>query len=290
MEEETRMITPSIFVPNPDEALEAWNQYQIICEKLLNDSDYVAIRGKKHRKRTGWAKLRRAFNITTEIINASWEALSEDDFGYNVTIRATFSDGRYEDGDGYCDSGEMRNSNILPTRHNVRSKAITRAKNRATADLIGSGEVSAEEFIDDEQPTEKKATSQKGKSQSNNNKAKLERPMTPKQVLKAAQMKAAKETNQATAAQCQYAVTSLSKACGNNDDTRHAISEYLFGKASSAEWTSGECSFIIDWIGANSTNNYIPTREAVQEVMAIIDVIYEAVEMNQTPQDEEIPF
>lgn len=163
MEEETRIITQNIFVPNPEDALKAWNQYQLICEKLLNDSDYVAIRGKKHRKRTGWAKLRRAFNITTEVISAEWEQLPDDDFGYNVTIRAIFPDGRFEDGDGYCDSGEMKKGNIALSRHNVRSKAITRAKNRATADLIGSGEVSAEEFIDGETTDSK--PSQKSKQQ-----------------------------------------------------------------------------------------------------------------------------
>ena len=140
---------PVIFIPSPQDALNAWNAYQELCKKLLNDSDYATIRGKKARKRTGWAKLRRALNISTEIIHAEWEEFEEGECGYIVTVRAAFPDGRHEDGDGYCDSYELRSGNIAPTRHNIRAKAVTRAKNRATADLIGSGEFSAEEFVDD---------------------------------------------------------------------------------------------------------------------------------------------
>lgn len=140
---------PMIFIPSPEDALRAWNAYQELCKKLLQDSDYANIKGKKARKRTGWAKLRRALNISTEIIHAEWEEFTDSECGYIVTVRASFPDGRHEDGDGYCDSYEMKGG-IAPTRHNIRSKAVTRAKNRATADLIGSGEVSAEEFVDDE--------------------------------------------------------------------------------------------------------------------------------------------
>lgn len=120
--------------------------------------------------------------------------------------------------------------------------------------------------------------------------SKLSRPMLPEQVLKVAQIKAAKSTKPANDNQKKYAVSSLSKACGNNDNTRHAIGEYLFGKASSENWTSGECSFVIDWIGATAENNYEPTKEAKQEILTMIDVAMEAAEMNQATQDEEVPF
>jgi hypothetical protein len=147
------MTAPIIFIPSPQDALDAWNAYQELCKKLLTDSDYATIKGRKARKRTAWAKLRRALNISTAIIQAEWEEFDEGDCGYLVTVRASFPDGRFEDGDGYCDSYELRTGNIAPTRHNIRAKAVTRAKNRATADVIGSGEVSAEEFVEnDEHP------------------------------------------------------------------------------------------------------------------------------------------
>lgn len=142
---------PILFVPDAIEAKLAWNAYQELCKTLLTDSDYAQIKGKKARKRSGWAKLRRAYNISLEIIEAEWqgEALHGFDYGYLVTVRASFPDGRFEDADGYCDNTEFEGERITATRHNVRSKAVTRAKNRATADLLGSGEVSAEEFIGD---------------------------------------------------------------------------------------------------------------------------------------------
>ncbi len=160
---------PIIFIPSPQDALDAWNAYQELCKKLLNDSDYATIRGKKARKRTGWAKLRRALNISTEIVYAEWEEFDEGDCGYIVTVRAAFPDGRHEDGDGYCDSYELHSGNIAPTRHNIRAKAVTRAKNRATADLIGSGEVSAEEFVDDDIPARTRQQNPPARSRSGGN-------------------------------------------------------------------------------------------------------------------------
>lgn len=149
MSSEIIEVKPTIYMPNVADGLNAWNAYQKLVEKLLDESDYAKIGRGRHRKRSGWSKLRRAFNITAEIREGYWETLDDGEFGYYVTVRAQFPDGRYEDGDGYCDSGEMKGSRgPAATRHNVRSKAITRAKNRATADLIGTGEVSAEEFID----------------------------------------------------------------------------------------------------------------------------------------------
>ena len=75
-----------LFIPIVEEGLAAWNVYQKLCQTLLDDSDYATIRGKKHTKRSGWSKLRRAFNISTEIIKEYWEEVGENDFGYFVTV------------------------------------------------------------------------------------------------------------------------------------------------------------------------------------------------------------
>jgi len=130
----------------PALARQTMGNLQDIMQAVLEDADYANIKGKKARKRSGFAKLRRVFAISVETLEAEWENLGDGDFGYRVLVRASFPDGRYEDGDGYCDSIEMASGNIAPSRHNVRAKALTRAKNRATADLLGTGEVSAEEY------------------------------------------------------------------------------------------------------------------------------------------------
>jgi len=126
-------------------ALASWNAYQDLCRQLLDNNDYAVIRGRKARKRSGWAKLRRFLGVSVEVMEERyWE--QDDDWGFDFLVKASLPNGRSEVADGSCAASELRGSNIAPTRHNVRAKALTRAKNRATADLIGGGEVSAEEL------------------------------------------------------------------------------------------------------------------------------------------------
>jgi hypothetical protein len=57
--------------------------------------------------------------------------------------------GQFGDGDGYCLADEVRfksRRGRQKVENDLRSTATTRAKNRATADLVGMGEVSAEEI------------------------------------------------------------------------------------------------------------------------------------------------
>jgi len=141
------VVAETVTVPTVDvkQSLQAWHAYQQLCRELLTQDDYVTIKGVKARKRSGWAKLRRFLGVTVEIIKETpWE--TEDDWGWDFVVRAYLPNGRFEDGDGSCSANELLESHIRPTRHNVRAKALTRAKNRATADLIGGGEVSAEEL------------------------------------------------------------------------------------------------------------------------------------------------
>ena len=144
--EGTELMTRPAYDIAPAAAKATMDNLQSIMQAVLDDSDYANIKGRKARKRSGFAKLRRVFCISVETLEEGWEPLGDGDFGYRVSVRATFPDGRHEDGDGYCDSIEMAQGNIAPSRHNVRAKAVTRAKNRATADLLGTGEVSAEEY------------------------------------------------------------------------------------------------------------------------------------------------
>lgn len=144
-------------LPTPQLAKDMMDDLQEIMHAVLDESDYAVISGKKHRKRSGFTKLRRAFHITIKLVDSEWEDLGDGEFGYRAVVRAAFPNGRYEDGDGYCDSIEMAKGRIAASRHNVRAKAMTRAKNRATADLLGTGEVSAEEIGPEEYPKQRRA-------------------------------------------------------------------------------------------------------------------------------------
>jgi hypothetical protein len=72
--------------------------------------------------------------------------------GYVVRVkaRATAPNGRKSEEIGDCETSELTKKNMEPTIHNIETKAATRAINRAISNLVGGGEVSAEEFADDD--------------------------------------------------------------------------------------------------------------------------------------------
>ena len=123
----------AISTVNVEQALEEWNAYQKITELMLDETDYQQIQGRAFKKKSAWRKYARAFNITTEII----------DKDIVKTDRATLPTGRYADGWGNCSRQE---GNKAHPNHDIPATAMTRATNRAIADLIGAGEVTAEEI------------------------------------------------------------------------------------------------------------------------------------------------
>lgn len=135
----------AISTVNVDQALAEWNAYQEITEKMLDETDYQVIREKKYKKKSAWRKYARAFNINTEIIkedivkSEKTGAVKEATF----VVRATLPNGRYAEGWGNCSRGER---GFAHPNHDIPATAMTRAQNRAIADLIGAGEVTADEI------------------------------------------------------------------------------------------------------------------------------------------------
>ncbi|MGH2824827.1 MAG: hypothetical protein ACRDLY_17765 [Thermoleophilaceae bacterium] len=120
---------------DPEQVVEGMRQYQRLPRDLLEPSDWQT-EDKEGRplerpflKKSGWRKIARAFNLSFERVR------SEAD--------------RDEHGDGYCSSEEKRFQSWRGKQkleNDLRATATTRAKNRAIADLVGMGEVSAEEI------------------------------------------------------------------------------------------------------------------------------------------------
>jgi len=181
--EERALVPSGIVAPlvSVDEAVEAWRQYLRLCEKLLDDSDYQTIEGRLFRKKSGWRKLARAFNITDEIDDK--EIIRDDRarvISAEFTVLAVAPNGRTAIGWGSCSLEERahaedkldRNGNVRcpgpcdgrkhfsNPDHDIPATAHTRAKNRGIADLIGAGEVSAEEIEADELEREAAPTKQ----------------------------------------------------------------------------------------------------------------------------------
>ena len=154
---ETGLITQDN-VPDVDVAIEQWDAYQKLCKGLLNDTDYQEIivkekdengnyvKVKRHfKKKSAWQKLSRAFNVDTEIVDRDIERTKTGRIKEAYyCVRATLPNGRSVESDALCSRSEKGKDKV--SDHTIMSTAKTRATNRAIAELIGAGEVSAEEM------------------------------------------------------------------------------------------------------------------------------------------------
>jgi len=125
-------------------ALREWEAYQEITEKLLNEKDYQSIGKTKFKKKSAWRKYMRAFRISTKVVE---KEIIKDNTGRVIEasflVRAWMPDGREVEGWGNCSKFER---GFTKPNHDIPATAMTRAINRAVSDLIGAGEVSAEEM------------------------------------------------------------------------------------------------------------------------------------------------
>jgi hypothetical protein len=140
-----------------EQVVEGMRQYQKLLRELLEPSDWQTHDKngnpleKPFLKKSGWRKIARAFNLSFERVHSRVE---RDEDGTparaEVWIRAVAPNGQYGDGDGYSSADEGRFKSWRGRQkleNDLRATATTRAKNRAIADLVGMGEVSAEEII-----------------------------------------------------------------------------------------------------------------------------------------------
>lgn len=134
------------------EAISSYVTLQKTLDACLPDC-IMRIQGRSFRKKNYWRAVATAFNLTVECADEKWENF-DGDWCCDVTYRASAPNGRNAYGDGSCSFKEKKGAQ--GTRHNVRSHAHTRAYNRAVSNLVGFGEVSAEEVdrdnVDDERP------------------------------------------------------------------------------------------------------------------------------------------
>ena len=132
-----------------DDVAAAFDEYQALLPRLLDSSDYITEGDRRFVKKSGWRKIARAFNLTVELVRL--DVTRDKDGGperAEAVARAIAPNGVAQDGDGYCSIEEERfrgERGRLKAENDLRATATTRAKNRAIADLVGMGEVSAEE-------------------------------------------------------------------------------------------------------------------------------------------------
>ena len=142
------------------------DNYQEVCKALLDKSDYqnVKINGKStaFKKKSAWRKIATAFNISDEIIEK--EIIRDDNYqiiSATFSVKVTAPNGRSGIGTASCSIfDKIKNSDLeQPSNFELRKRfnnaendvigtAHTRAKSRAISDLVGMGEVSAEEMAE----------------------------------------------------------------------------------------------------------------------------------------------
>lgn len=127
----------------PTTAKNVMMNYIAVCKAMLDPSDYAEIQGKKYKKRSAYRKLARAFGISDEIVKEEKEQIDEKNFMWRIHVKASSTIGRSAIGVGACSTRER---NFAHVDHDVYAIAHTRAKNRAISDLLGAGEISAEEI------------------------------------------------------------------------------------------------------------------------------------------------
>lgn len=197
VEQSTATIQPLQTV-DVEAAKDFMNNYQDLVEALLDKSDYQPIRTadgiKKSKKKSAWRKLATAFNISDEVVE---KEIIRDECHRIISARyevmATLPNGRHGVGTGSASIYDKitKKDTKEPTpfelrqrytnaEHDVISTAHTRAKSRAISDLIGAGEVSAEELSGLDSKPKPKPKPSKPKM----NKPKATAPKAPKAPAK----------------------------------------------------------------------------------------------------------
>ncbi|MEM3077639.1 MAG: hypothetical protein QXW38_08500 [Candidatus Nitrosotenuis sp.] len=147
------IVMPAV---SAEQAKRAWEAYQELKQTVLDrGEDVQIIQGREFLKKSYWRKLATFFNLSVDVVEERSEKTDKGDTIYHFVCKATAPNGRYSIGSGSASVYEKGYRNTL---HNARATAETRAFNRAVSNLVGGGEVSAEE-VDQDQESEGKKVS-----------------------------------------------------------------------------------------------------------------------------------
>lgn len=181
---ESEISSPSDSIIRPisiDDTLEMYEDYDDLKSQLINEDDIQEINGDgRFIKKSGWRKIATAFNLDIEIIDYS-RSLVNGILRYTVKARSTAPNGKTATAIAIAQSTEPKFTEIVKWKnkaeetereefeddsdivhvegayrrvkppeevneHDLITLAATRAKNRAISDLVGGGEISAEEI------------------------------------------------------------------------------------------------------------------------------------------------
>lgn len=137
---------------NVEESIKNWQDYQKLCRSVLNEDDYQTIKvkgvDKKFKKKSAFRKLATFYGVSDRIISQEKIVRTDGSFYWRIVVEARLGN-RTSMGVGICDTQERKSGidSFAHPEHDIYATAHTRAKNRAISDLVGMGEVSAEEML-----------------------------------------------------------------------------------------------------------------------------------------------
>ncbi len=132
-----------------DQLADAFKKFEAFKNRLLSQDDSVSIQNKKFLKKSAWRKWALACGVSDRIVSIERVPPTGRDpqtgFYYRVVTEAFhLPTGRSASGVAVASSNEK--PRWAHEEHDVLTLAATRSKNRSIADLVGGGEVSAEEM------------------------------------------------------------------------------------------------------------------------------------------------
>lgn len=154
--------------------IQAYKEFERLKKELLNENDFAYFdesgkmtdkkTGNPYIKKSGWRKMKTAFGTSIEYLDDGKRTLGKDSEGeyyvWRYKVRAITPSGIYQDSDGACSSrkaffSKKYGKRVDPEEEDIILMAQTVAINRAISDLVGGGEVSAEEMYGRENSTPK---------------------------------------------------------------------------------------------------------------------------------------
>jgi len=141
--------SPLVFPARAEEVVEAVKAFDWFKRNVLTENDYIEIQGRPYVKKSGWLKYALATGLSLQLLEERVETRNGD-LIYHITYHAIAPGGRYADAVGSASRPEIAHRRgIKPEEvydHHIRALAQTRACNRAISNLVGGGELSAEEL------------------------------------------------------------------------------------------------------------------------------------------------
>jgi len=131
-----------------EQAIVAWGNYQELTKAILTKDDYQKIGEKAFKKKSAFRKYARFYGVSTEIVSKTFTRNDEGRIINAEFIVRAIMGGRHVDAWGSCGVEEQRFKGKVNMKsdHDIPATAETRATSRAISNIIGAGDVSAEEM------------------------------------------------------------------------------------------------------------------------------------------------